>query len=89
MAMKGFNPKWNDLPDYIISITREIWEDRGLSTLNHYYTADMIKRSPEGVLIGNQAVIAETLGSMAAVPDLALYGEDVIWKPIHLHTGAL
>ena len=80
MTMKGFNPKWKDLPDYIIGITKEIWEDRGLSTLNHYYTADMIKRSPEAVLIGNRAVISESLGSMAAVPDLALYGEDVIWS---------
>ena len=80
MPMKGFNPKWKDLPDYIIGITKEIWEDRGVSTLHHYYTADMVKRSPDGVLIGNLTVIRETIGSMAAVPDLALYGEDVIWS---------
>ena len=80
MAMKGFNPKWKDLPDYIIGITKEIWEDRGVATLNHYYTADMIKRSAEGILIGNQAVISETIGSMAGVPDLKLYAEDVIWS---------
>ena len=27
--MKGFDPKFADFPDYIIGITREIWEDRG------------------------------------------------------------
>ena len=70
MALKGVNPKWKDLPDYIIGITKEIWEDRGVSTLNHYYTADMVKRSAEGIFIGNQAVISEAVGSMAAVPDL-------------------
>ncbi len=80
MALKGVNPKWKDLPDYIIGITKENWEDRGVSTLNHYYTADMVKRSAEGIFIGNQAVISEALGSMAAVPDLKLYAEDVIWS---------
>ena len=35
--MKGFAEKWKDLPDYILGITKEIWEDRGIDTLNHYY----------------------------------------------------
>jgi predicted ester cyclase len=80
MVMKGFNPKWADLPDYIIGITREIWEDRGISTLHHYYTKDMIKRSPAGVVIGAEAVISETMMSIAAVPDMQIYTEDVIWS---------
>ena len=63
--MKGFNPKWKDLPDYILGITKEIWEDRNVHTLHHYYTKDMAKRSPHGVVIGNIAVINETLQSLA------------------------
>ncbi|MEO1640509.1 MAG: nuclear transport factor 2 family protein, partial [Pseudomonadota bacterium] len=35
--MKGFSNRWKDFPDYIIGITKEIWEDRGVGTLNHYY----------------------------------------------------
>ena len=54
MAMKGFNPKWKDLPDYILGITKEIWEDRGVATLHHYYGRDMIKRGSGGVVIGAQ-----------------------------------
>ena len=34
--MQGFDPKFRDLPDFIIGITKEIWEDRGVETLNHY-----------------------------------------------------
>ena len=34
--MKGFNERWKDFPDYIIGITKEIWEDRGIGTLHHY-----------------------------------------------------
>ena len=30
--MKGFAEKWRDLPEYILGITKEIWEDRGINT---------------------------------------------------------
>ena len=29
--MKGFDPKFRDFPDFIIGITKEIWEDRGIA----------------------------------------------------------
>jgi hypothetical protein len=77
--MKGFNSKWKDLPDYILGITKEIWEERGIATLNHYYTKDIPVRLPEGVSIGNQNTINGTLATLAEFPDRELTGEDVIW----------
>ena len=44
--MKGFDPKFRDFPDYIIGITKEIWEDRGIATLHDYYSKDIVVRSP-------------------------------------------
>jgi hypothetical protein len=44
--MKGFDPKFRDFPDYIIGITKEIWEDRGIHTLHDYYSKDIVVRSP-------------------------------------------
>lgn len=80
MALEGFDPKWKDLPDYIIGITKEIWEDRNVHALHHYYDADMDKRSPDGVVHGNVAVINETLASIAMWPDVQAYADDVIWS---------
>ncbi|SMC91777.1 SnoaL-like domain-containing protein [Fulvimarina manganoxydans] len=78
--MKGFDPKFRDFPDYIISITKEIWEDRGIATLHHYYAPDIVVRSPASVAMGNQDVIAATLATLAEFPDRTLLGEDVIWS---------
>ncbi len=78
--MKGFDPKFKDLPDYILKITKEIWEDRGLETLNHYYAPDIPMRFPEGISIGNQRTINGTLATLAEFPDRELTGEDVIWS---------
>ncbi len=78
--MKGFDPKFKDFPDYIIGITKEIWEDRGISTLHDYYSADIPVRSPGSFVVGNQDVIAATMATLAEFPDRTLFGEDVIWS---------
>jgi predicted ester cyclase len=80
MAMKGFDPRWKDLPDYIIGITKRIWEDRNIATLHHYYTPTMPVRSPSSIVIGNTNVIAATMATLAEFPDRTLLGEDVIWS---------
>ncbi|NOD93692.1 nuclear transport factor 2 family protein [Ruegeria sp. HKCCD4884] len=78
--MKGFDPKFKDFPDYIIGITKEIWEDRGIATLHHYYSPDIVVRSPASVVLGNQNVIGATMATLAEFPDRQLLGEDVIWS---------
>ena len=78
--MKGFNKKFTDLPDFIIGITKEIWEDRGIETLNHYYSKDIPVRSPSSIVFGNEGVIAATMSTLAEFPDRRLLGEDVIWS---------
>ena len=78
--MKGFQDRFADLPDFIIKITKEIWEERGLTTLRHYYAPDLPMRFPSGVVIGNQAVIDGTLATLAEFPDRQLLAEDVIWS---------
>lgn len=78
--MKGFDPKFADFPDYIIGITREIWEERGIATLHDYYAPKIVVRSPGSVVIGNEGVIAATMATLAEFPDRELLGEDVIWS---------
>ena len=78
--MQGFDPKFKDFPDYIIGITKEIWEDRNIATLHNYYSSDIIVRSPSSVVVGNKDVIGATMATLAEFPDRKLFGEDVIWS---------
>lgn len=78
--MKGFDQKFTDFPDYIIKITKEIWEDRGLATLHNYYGNEIVVRSPTSVVKGNAQVIGATMSTLTEFPDRSLYGEDVIWS---------
>ena len=78
--MQGFDKKFSDFPAYILAITNEIWENRGVETLNYYYSDDIIVRSPSSVVIGNKQVIAATYATLEEFPDRQLLGEDVIWS---------
>lgn len=78
--MLGFDENFRTPTDYILGITKEIWEDRGIATLHRYYAKDIIVRSPSGVVVGNQGVISATMATLAEFPDRTLLGEDVIWS---------
>ncbi len=77
--------KWKDFPDYILSITKEIWEERGTETLHRYYAPDIPVRTPMGITVGNQPVIAATMATCNEFPDRQLLGEDVIWSQSEEH----
>ena len=88
--MKPYANNWQDFPDYIIGITKQIWEDRGVESLNHYYAPDIVVRSPMGIQRGNEAVKASTMTTIHEFPDRQLFGEDVIWSetPEHGHLSS-
>lgn len=85
-----YSNNFRDFPDYILGVTKQIWEDRGIATLERYYADDIIVRTPMGVQRGNSAVIAATMATLHEFPDRKLYGEDVIWSndPEHSHLSS-
>lgn len=85
-----YSNKFKDFPDYIIGVTKEIWEDRGVETLNRYYADTIPVRSPMGIQRGNQEVIASTMATINEFPDRQLFAEDVIWSndPEHGHLSS-
>lgn len=78
--MKGFSNRWADFPDYILGITRAIWEGRDIAGLHQWYAPDIPVRTPMGVALGNAGVIASTMATLHEFPDRQLLGEDVIWS---------
>jgi len=78
-GMRGFDPHYADLPDYILKCTAMIWEGRGLSELDWHYGDDLLVRTPGGINRGNAAGITGTMSTLAEFPDRQLLGEDVIW----------
>lgn len=72
---------YQDVPEFIYGITREIWEDRGIGgKIKRYYADDCLVRAATGVTTDNLGVTAQTLQTLHQFPDRQLVGEDVIWS---------
>ena len=77
--MKGFGSQFKDLPEYILKITYQIWENRDVESIMEYYAENIPVRSPSGVTYGPEAVVRATKATLNEFPDRQLLGEDVIW----------
>lgn len=78
-AMRGFDPNFGDIIDFIIKITHEIWEERGIGRLYDYYSSNMRTHTSNGDIYPRERVIEGTIQALAAFPDRRLYGDEVIW----------
>ena len=75
-----FSERWPDFRDYIVDITREIWDDREVLRLHDYYAPEVVVRRPGGVTVGVDGVIRETYEAISQTPVRGPGAEDVIWS---------
>ena len=78
--MKGFDKKYRDFPDFILKITKQIWEGKDVDSIAQFYADDISVRSPFGVTYGNKPVIDATYSTLKEFPNRKLLGEDIIWN---------
>lgn len=77
--MKGFDPEFIDIVDYITRITYRIWEGKQVGLCYDYYSDDCPVYTLAGVTIGAEEVTQNTLSTLAAFPDRTLHAENIIW----------
>lgn len=70
----------DDIVHYILGITYEIWEERGVDLIHQYYAKDCVVWGLDGITHGAQSVVDGTWATLAAFPDRKLIAEHVIWS---------
>ena len=80
MAMRGFDPQYTDIVDYIVRITHRIWEEKAVGYIYDTYQSNCIVHGSGGDVHGREAVVASTIQSLAAFPDDRALAHDVIWS---------
>lgn len=78
--LKGFDPDYIDIVDYILRCTHKIWEEGGIGHIYTHYKNTIAIQTAEGWGCGRDPVIAASTQVKAAYPDVRLYGDDVIWS---------
>jgi predicted ester cyclase len=77
---KGAYSADDSLVDYILGITFEIWEERQIDLIDHYYGPQTIVYALDGITRGADSMIDGTNAMLGAFPDRLLLGDDVIGK---------
>ena len=70
----------SELVDYILGITFEIWEGRGVELIHQYYAADCVVHGLDAVQQGAQAMAESTYAYLKAFPDRLLLADELIWS---------
>ena len=79
-SLKGFDPEFADIPDYIIKITERIWEGREVHRIRDWYGDDCLVHTSMGPSHGIEPVIAATLATLDLFPERLLLPEDIVWS---------
>ena len=93
-SLRGFDPDYRNIVDYIARITYRIWETkkREVEYIDDCYSNDSMVYDDYGLQRGNKKIISDTHHTTKAFPDIILDAEEVIWAgddKIGFHTSHL
>lgn len=78
--LEGFEHQYRDFVDYIMKITHNIWEEKGIGVIYDTYHNNVTMHCGSFNLVGIKDVISNTLQTLHAFPDRRLIGQNVIWS---------
>ncbi len=81
-ALPGFPTEYRDIVDYIVRITRAIWIDGAVGLIYDTYDPNCVVYTAVDVGRGVEAVVAGTIASMVAFPDLDNHFLNVAWSDL-------
>lgn len=77
--MRGFEPQYPNIIDYIVRITHRIWEEKDIGYIYDTYSHDCTVWDDIGLQYGRDKIVADTVHTNNAFPDIRLVADEVIW----------
>lgn len=88
--MKGFEPTYVNIIDYIVRITHRIWEEKDIGYIYDTYSHDCTVWDDLGLQYGRDKIVADTVHTNGAFPDIRLVADEVVWagnETVGFHTS--
>ncbi|MDE2855991.1 MAG: ester cyclase [Chloroflexota bacterium] len=89
-SMRGFEEQYADIIDYIVRITHRIWEEKDIGYIYDTYSHKAHVYDDYGLQYGSEKIVADTVHTINAFPDIRLYADEIIWAgndEIGFHTS--
>ncbi len=78
-SMRGFEDTYVDIIDYIVRITHRIWEEKDIGYIYDTYKHNSRVRDGAGLQYGRDKIVADTVHTINAFPNIRLYADEVVW----------
>lgn len=78
--MKGFDPIYTDIVDYIVRCTHRIWDERDVGLIYTHYTHNCVVYHATGTIYNREDVVHDTIKRMFMLPERRGMATQVIWN---------
>ena len=77
--MRGFEDTYVDIVDFIVRATHRIWEEKDIGYIYDVYRHNAHVHDDAGLQYGRDKIVADTVHTINAFPDVRIYADEVIW----------
>lgn len=78
--MRGFDPEYTDIVDYIVRCTHRIWDERDVGLIYSHYTHNCVAYTTLGTMYDRETHIRDTLQRLVEFPDRRGMAIQVVWN---------
>ncbi len=79
-SLRGFDPIYTDIVDYIVRCTHRIWDERNIGLIYSHYTHNAVLYGTLGTLHSREEVVRDTIQRIAESPERRGLAYQVIWN---------
>ena len=79
-SLRGFDPVYTDIVDYIVRCTHRIWDERDVGLIYTHYAHNAVMYGALTTLYDREAVVHDTIQRIAEMPDRRAMATQVVWS---------
>jgi predicted ester cyclase len=78
--MRGFDPVYSDIVDYIVRCTHRIWDERDVGLIYSHYTHNCVVYGTMGTVYNREDMVRDTIQRLVSFPERRGMATQVIWR---------
>ena len=78
--MRGFDPVYTDIVDYIVRCTHRIWDERDVGLIYSHYTHNCVVYGTMGTVHNREDMVRDTIQRLVSFPERRGMATQVIWR---------
>ncbi len=79
-SLRGFDPIYTDIVDYIVRCTHRIWDERDVGLIYSHYTHNAVVYYTLGAVYSREDIVRDTIQRLVTFPERRGMATQVIWR---------